>query len=38
VTVEKKGGGEVGATSLVESEVDFVAGVGHFGHDVEDRF
>jgi hypothetical protein len=28
----------LGATSLVESEVDFVSGVGHFGHDVENRF
>jgi hypothetical protein len=34
VTVAKRGGG-LGATSLVESEVDFVSGVGHFGHDVE---
>jgi hypothetical protein len=36
VTVEKRGG--LGATSLVESEVDFVSGLGHFGHDVENRF
>jgi hypothetical protein len=36
MTVEK--GGDVGATSLVESEVDFVSGVGHFCHDVENRF
>jgi hypothetical protein len=28
----------VGATSLVESEVDFVSGVGHFCHNVENRF
>jgi hypothetical protein len=28
----------VGATSLVESEVDFVSVVGHFCHDVENRF
>jgi hypothetical protein len=38
VTVKKKGGGGLGATSLVESEVVFVSGVGHFGHDVENRF
>jgi hypothetical protein len=36
--MEKKRGGGLGATSLVESEVDFVSGVGHFGHDVENRF
>jgi hypothetical protein len=35
---KKGGGGGLGATSLVESEVDFVSGVGHFGHDVENRF